>query len=487
VKLKAIALLIAFIQLIGFSTSVYAMTDEQSNAIQSFLDDAQRISRAPGIAVAVFVDGETHFFSAGVANRNTGASVDEETLWVLASTSKAFTGLGVLLLEEQGLLSLSDSITEHLPWLTFQYQGQPIDMQDIRLYHFLHHTSGIGNSSGQQMRTSRLNQDTLQISVESMIDSELAFYPGERFEYGTRNYNILGLVIETVTGQSYESFMEEQVFLPLGLTQTFAYRNLAESTDRLAVGYAVQFILFTTLSDSPETRGGVPEGGLISSARDMERWMRIQLGVAEDIPEIFKKIISRSHEQGQSVVQNNGNFYAAGWNVNAEQTRIEHTGNSPGWMSNVVLFPEEQIGITLLTNAVINWDMVDNIKGILDGNLNQAYPMYFLQVLDILMTAITIFSGLAVALFIYFGWRRPRCIKKALMTKRRVMLIVFWAVITIIMFIISYMFPSIVLGSGWTWPYAFIILPYSHLTGMLALALLSVSITWFVAVTNKHL
>jgi len=240
---KIVFLIMALTLLLGLIIPVSALSNEQHTAIQSLLEDARRISGAPGISVSILIEDEVFFFSSGYANRAGAIQVDETTLFELASLSKAFTGLGVLLLEQQGFLSLDDSIVEYLPWFTLQYRGRPIDMQYVTLNHFLHHTSGIVNSRHTDVVSPGSTPDMLQKTVESTNNAELAFQPGTRFEYGTVNYDILGLVIEVVLGQSFEDFMEEQVFRPLGLNQTFANRNRAKETGQLAQGYRLSFFI----------------------------------------------------------------------------------------------------------------------------------------------------------------------------------------------------------------------------------------------------
>ena len=477
---RLITLITAFIILLGLGAPVYAITDQQSIAIQSLLDEAQRRSRAPGMAMAVLVDGETHFFFSGLANRAHEVPADEDTLWELASVSKAFTGLALLLLEEQGQLSLSDSIADHLPWFTLRYQGQPVDMQGVRLYHLMHHTVGLTNGRHPNLILERTEPDTLQNTVEALIDAELVFYPGTQFAYGTVNYNVLGLVIESVTGQSYEAFMEEQLFRPLGLADTYANRDHAEATGRLAQGHVTTFIFATIERDSPEARGSVPTGYIITSARDMARWMGIQLGIVEDIPEIFKTIIPRSHELGRSVAEADGTFYAAGWVVSEDHRIIEHGGGNPGFSTYVRLLSEEQIGITLLINAsgVDVVGMIYSIEDIFDGNLHQAYPIISM---DVLFTIFTALGGLLAILFFLLGLRRMKRRQHYPVTKKRLVLIALWFAITLALCLVCFV-PRIIPGMPFhNWTAIFMWVPYSILTGMIALTALSVSITWFVA------
>jgi len=478
---RLLAFLLILILSFGLKTPILALADNQTTTIQSLVDEAQRISRAPGISVSVVIGDETHFFSSGVSNRETETPADEETLWELASVSKAFTALGLLYLEEQGLLSLDDSIADHLPWLTFHYQGQPVNMHDVRLYHFLYHTVGITQQHPNRVQD-RQGPDTLQSTVEALIDAELVFFPGERFDYGTKNYNVLGLVMEHVSGQSYESFMEEQIFQPLGLEQTFANRDHAEATGRLAQGYFTNFVFLTTQQDSLESRGSVPTGYIITSTKDMARWMGIQLGLVTDVPEIFTPLIPRSHIGNQSVeaeyVFGVGYiYYAAGWMVRSNENRVEHGGGNPSFATYVLLLPEEQIGITVLSNspAMNTMSVVDSIADILYGDLEARYSMFILQILDIVVSVITVLGSALAILFFLLGLRRKRQNERHFLTKKRLVLILAWSIITLAIGIITALI----------WRELFMFSAYSQLTGMSALVLLSASIAWFVATPRR--
>ena len=240
---KIIVIMIASLMLFtGFATPVYALSDAQSAAIQALLDDACRISGVPGMSISIITGEEMFYFSSGYADRDKRLPASENTLYELASVSKAFTGVGILLLEEQGLLSMTDPVQKYLPWLTMEYKGMPVDMQSFTLNNFLHHTSGLTNRKHIQSIPQGSTPDMLRKTVEALVDAELAFAPGEQYEYGTVNYDVLGLVIEVVSGQSYESFMTEQVFRPLSLYHTYVYKEEAQATGQLAQGYRSSFL-----------------------------------------------------------------------------------------------------------------------------------------------------------------------------------------------------------------------------------------------------
>lgn len=158
----------------------------------------------------------------------------------------------------------------------------------------------------------------------------LAFYPGEQYEYGTVNYDVLGLVIEVLSGQSYERFMIEQVLHPLGLHNTYLYQEDALATGQLAQGYRSSFFI-TSPHDAPDYAGNKPAAYIISSTNDMAGWMRIQLGLEEDIPEIFKAVVQKSHEGNSSNPDVDGMLYGAGWSISADRTLIEHSGGNPNF------------------------------------------------------------------------------------------------------------------------------------------------------------
>ncbi|MEK4491170.1 serine hydrolase domain-containing protein [Paenibacillus sp. FSL L8-0493] len=470
---KTIVCVITILILIsGFATQSYAsLSDTQSAAIHALLDDARRISGVPGMSISILAADEMFYFSSGYADREGGLSASENTLYELASVSKAFTGMGILLLEEQGLLSMTDTVQKYLPWFTLKYQGKPVDMTSLTLNNFLHHTSGLTNGRHSQNIPQGNTPDLLQKTVEMLVDAELAFPPGEQYSYGTVNYDVLGLVIEIVSGQSYEDFMREQVFQPLGLHQTYVYKEEAQATGQLAQGYRSSFFM-TTPYNAPDYSGNKPAGYIISCTKDMARWMGIQMGIVKDIPEIFHTVIEKSHQGDMSVPDVNEMYYAAGWTVNANQTIIEHPGGNPNFGTEVIILPNERTAVCLLTNgANINRSMVLKIKDILDGNLTQSYEISGTQLLDIILSSTTIIFCLLAVLFFLLGLRRRKTNERQPMTKKRIIVTAILLIATIALCIMC---------CALDWSTILIWQTYSVLTALISSALLTASITWFV-------
>lgn len=460
-----------FILLSGFPTPSYALSDSKSAAIQALLDDARHISGVPGMSISILADDEVHYFSSGLADRENGLPASENTLYELASVSKAFTGVGILLLEEQGLLSMTDPVQKYLPWFTVKYQGKLVDTQSLTLNNFLHHTSGLTNIRHTQNIPQGNTPDMLQKTVEMLVDAELEFPPGEQYNYGTVNYDVLGLVIEIVSRQSYEDFMMEQVFQPLGLHQTYVYKEDAQATGQLAQGYRSSFFM-TTPFKAPDFAGNKPAGYIISNTQDMARWMGIQIGVVQNIPEIFHRVIKKSHKGDTSVSSVNDMYYAAGWSVNADKTIIEHTGGNPNFRTHVVIQLNERRAICLLSNgANTNINLVLKVKDILDGNLTQSYEISGTQLLDILLSSITIILCLLAVLLFLLGLRRRKTSERHPITKKRTIVTVILLIATIALGILCLAFD---------WSTILIWQTYSVLTALISLVLLTASITWFV-------
>lgn len=174
----------------------------------------------------------------------------------------------------------------------------------------------------------------------------------------------------------------------------------------------------TTPYNAPDYSGNKPAGYIISCTKDMARWMGIQMGIVQDIPEIFHAVIEKSHQGDMSVPAVNEMYYAAGWSVNANQTIIEHPGGNPNFGTEVAILPNERTAVCLLTNgANINRSMVLKVKDILDGNLTQSYEISGTQLLDIILSSITIILCLLAVLFFILGLRRRKTNERQPITK----------------------------------------------------------------------
>ncbi|HCM89938.1 MULTISPECIES: serine hydrolase domain-containing protein [Vagococcus] len=410
---KKIVILCFFIVILPINAE--SISREQNQEIQTLLDDACRISKTPGVAVTVTESKEEFFFTSGYADREKNSLVDKETLFELASMSKAFTGLGILLLEEEGKLSLDDSIDKYLPELEFKFKGIPVDMKTLTVKNFLFHTSGLTNEDHGALFYFEKPDTSLAQTIDAFSTSELSFKPGERFQYGTMNYDILGRVIENVSHQEYSDFMTEKILIPLKLSGTYSDRQKAQSTEKLATGYHAYFGN-TKPYNAPEFIGNRPAGYLISNSKDMARWLKIQMGVVQDIPDIFKKIVIKSHIANQSVPPVNKKSYSSGWFISEKANEIEHPGGNPNFVSRIKVSLDNQRAISVLANSnSMNVNLLNQIEDILNEKKTTKYKMSQLQVIDYLSTFLTLVALLLSILLSSLIFRKKYHQKNSMM------------------------------------------------------------------------
>lgn len=453
-----------------------AISTKQENAIQNLLDDAQAKSKTPGMILSVVSDGKTYHFSSGYANKEKQSPVKQTTLFELASMSKAFTGLAILKLEDDGLLSLDDSISDYLPWLKLHYQGNTIDMKKVTLKNFLYHTSGLTNKDVFNKFPQNDGSDMLKKTIQNVVNTDLEFFPGEQYAYGTINYDILGLVIESVTNNHYETFMQTQIFQPLGLNNTYTSIEKARKTGNLAQGYRTSF--FETRDfDPPNFSGSTPGAYIITDANDLSRWMNIQLGLEKNIPSSFSRIIKKSHQGNLANPVSKTSLYGAGWFIKPQKNVVEHEGANPTFRSHVYLEQENKRGVSLLANGdSVNLSLVYQVISILNNDLQQSYRLSPTQRLDHNLSWATIGLVLLSFFLIFASWHVR---KKAMMTmvkklsKRHILIV---SIILILLLIIFWLRKT----------YIFVWIPYSLFTCLFSSILFLSCLSYFIRTLLKY-
>jgi putative ATP-binding cassette transporter len=332
--------------------------------------DLMNQGKMPGASIIV-IDGEEVFIkNFGYADLERKIPVTSRTLFELASCSKAFTALGMLILEEEGAIDLDEPVSTYLPWFYARYRGRKTRV--IRVRHLLYHTSGIHWKSIAEIPAGD-DPDALEHTARSIAGIRLLYRPGSRFSYATVNYDILGAVIEVVSGLSYEEFMRRKVFEPLGLHHTVV--AAARDVPAAAAGYKpglfkpYRFI-------APPYRGNAPAAYIISNAEDMVRWLRLQLGL-EESP--LMSLILKTHEPDESVPPNwyTGARFSPGWQV-SENDRVNFSGLNPNFSCEINLRPRRNRAVAVLCNCSGGYSifLARYIRGLLFDE--QSMLLYFI-------------------------------------------------------------------------------------------------------------
>lgn len=316
-----------------------SMSDIETKA-QEFMKEG----KIPGMSLVIVRGNKQYLRSFGYADSEKKIPVTTKTLFELGSCSKAFTALAILKLEIEGRLNLDDYVSDYLPWFRVTYKNVP---QKITLQQLMHHTSGIPWQTISKIPQSD-GESALTQTIRAIVGTELNHPPGKEFEYATVNYDILGAIIEKVSGLSFERYTQANILGPLNMYNTRIGRNADQSN--LATGYKIGFFA-PRAYDAPVYRGNNPSAYVISDAEDMLIWLKLQMGIIKsDLGNLVRKAQMRDTTVGPR--RYDLSSYAMGWNVSLRgDGEIYHAGLNPNFSAFVAFRPEQKLGVVVLANS----------------------------------------------------------------------------------------------------------------------------------------
>jgi CubicO group peptidase (beta-lactamase class C family) len=327
--------------------------------VDDFVRSQMRRHRIPGLALAVTQgDDIVHLQAFGTAEGD--RPVTPDTPFFIGSVSKSFTALAVMQLVEAGEVDLDASVRRYIPWFAVA-DGEASNTITIR--HLLHHTSGLSETG---YRRGSVPQDTtLEETVRDLERAELTAPVGTTHQYFNLNYNVLGLIIQQVSGQSYGAYVEDHIFEPLGMENSFVSREPAEQAG-LAQGHNV-ILGFPIARHQPFVSYDLPAGMIIASAADMARYAVAQNngGCVEGICVLSAEGIEAMHTPPEGV----DTGYAMGWELREENDprRVGHNGAVRTFFSSLTLLPEQELGIVLLINQNSIFHLLMAYDNLVDG------------------------------------------------------------------------------------------------------------------------
>lgn len=450
--------------------NVPALNPSQIEQIEKFIQRQMRLGSIPGMSV-IIVKGDQTLYKRGFgfADMGTKEEVTAATLFELGSCSKAFTGLAILRLEEQGFLNLSDPVEKYIPWLRLKYRGKEVQ---VTVSHFLHQTSGIHFKTIGDIPEAE-GDDALEKTVRILAGIELNHPPGQKLLYATINYDVLGLIIQEVSGQSYEEYIKKNILEPLQLNNTYLFRKDAQAAG-MATGYKLCFKKQAAYN-APVYRGNTPAGYVITNSDDLARWLKIQMGTS-DPGTNFKGLIEKSHITDPQLPNSN---YAAGWFVLKNYGMITHSGTNPNFSASIT-FAAEKVGIAVLANTNSNF-IIGTGRGLLAmlrGGIPQPSLPDMNQRFDSIAFIIVLVFGflilLAVVLLVFSiikiaGGRKKFSIKGA---KKAVGFIIATVLLAAVLYLIT-IIPAL-LGYDLPLSFGFVWLPFTFTYAVLAIFLAAI-------------
>lgn len=316
----------------------------------------------PGLSVGVVYRGRPVLNShSGLMNLENQVKTSGSTMYNLASVSKHITAFGILLLEAEGKLELQDRVGDYLPDL-------PKEFKEVTIDQLLHHTSGIPSTDNLRLFAG-IPLDVPWTMADEMDllkkYSHLNFEPGTDFMYSNGGYSLLAAIIEVAGDQEFDDYFRQKVFDPNDL-QAVAYSNPEKSISNRATGYR---LAEDTLVDARTETESVPGGSnFYFNMNDMLVWMDLLL--KENPP--YSQQISKMMKASFTLPTGDTIPYSHGLNVKAYKgvKAVYHSGGTPGFASYMMLFPEQELGIAVLTNnEKINVSRI--IRKLADGILSE--------------------------------------------------------------------------------------------------------------------
>jgi CubicO group peptidase (beta-lactamase class C family) len=321
--------------MLSFADSTAAAEDVVAS-LKERMEAAVRDGEFSG-AVIVTKDHEPLLSAGyGFANRELEVPNTPQTKFRLGSITKQFTAMAVMILQENGKLSVEDPIGKHL-------ENTPAAWEPITIRQLLNHTSGIPSYTGFPQMMSRTVRQVATVDevIATFRDKELEFRPGEKFTYSNSAYILLGKIIERASGQDYETFLREAVFQPLEMNDT-GYDHNQTILPQRAAGYM----------KSPKGYENAPyidmtwpysAGALYSTTLDLARW-----NTALDEGKLL------TAESYRTMLTPGKGDYGFGWFIRDRDGRKEfgHGGGIHGFSTSIVRYPDDKVCVVVLSNVI---------------------------------------------------------------------------------------------------------------------------------------
>jgi len=298
-------------------------------------------NNGPGISLLIAKDGKAIYQNeGGLANVELQVPINEKSVFEIGSITKQFTSTAILMLAEQGKLSLDDEITKYIP-------DYPTKGHKITIHHLLNHTSGIKSYTSMQ---SFFKLDRTDMTPTELIDvfknEPMDFNPGEDYRYNNSGYILLGHIIEVISKESYADFIQKNIFKPLKMTSSY-YGSMTKIIPNRASGYSPGS---DGMANANYLSLTLPYAGgsLMSTTGDLLKW--------QNAVRTYQLISKESYGKATNgSVLNSGRKidYGYGWSkgdVSGSST-VEHSGGIYGFTSNGIYLPQEDIYVIGLTNS----------------------------------------------------------------------------------------------------------------------------------------
>jgi CubicO group peptidase (beta-lactamase class C family) len=304
------------------------------------VEQARKDWSAPGMSVAVVVDGRLSWSRGfGLADVENEVRAAPDTVYRIASISKPLAATAVMQLVERGRISLDDPLTKHVP--SFPDRGL-----GITLRHLLTHTSGIRHYQDGEMDY-KGHFETIEAALAVFRDDPLLFSPGTKYSYSSYAYNLLGAVVESASGLTFEAYMRENVWGPAGMTAT-RLEHQGEIVPKRSRQYvrSANGVRNAPFADLSVKWAG---GGMISTVEDLARF-----AIALDQGLLLKPETLASMYEPMTLADGTRTEYGLGWETKVDEKGrrwVAHGGGATGGSTYLLRLPEERFAVAIFANV----------------------------------------------------------------------------------------------------------------------------------------
>jgi D-alanyl-D-alanine carboxypeptidase len=358
-RLVVWAALVALVLAAGNAAPVSQTTAQKDPAGDPEVLGAQRLFTAwiegqiayrglPGVVVGVVGDQSLVWARGfGLADVERGLPMTPQTKFRMASHSKLFTAIAIVQLRDQGRLRLTDPVATHLPW--FAVTSRDEDETPVTIEQLLTHASGLPREAADHWTT--LEFPTADEVRALMPDREAPFAPETRWKYSNLAYTVAGMVIETVSGESWADYVTRHIFQPLGMRDS----SVDQDVPGLAVGYGRRMPEGTRdIMPFVDSRGMAAATGITSTVEDMARFVSAQF---RNGPRGGDRILGsaslREMHRVRMLESNWSRGHGIGFSVSRAGGKmlVGHGGGYPGYITNTLIDLDGRVGVIVLTNS----------------------------------------------------------------------------------------------------------------------------------------
>ncbi len=318
-----------------------ADTDKNLATIDALFHDFDRPD-VPGASVMVIKNGKVLLAkSYGMADLENKISSAPDVNYRLASVTKQFTAMAIMILADSRKLSFDDPITKFFP--EFPAYGKGITVR-----HLLNHTSGL--IAYEDIIPQGTTLPVLDINALRLLQQQdhTYFPPGSQFRYSNTGYAFLALIVEKVSGQTFAAFLRDNIFKPLHMDQTLAYEAGISTVCNRAYGYTEQKDGGFIKTDQSLTSSVLGDGGVYSSVNDLCQWDQALYTTRL----VSKKTLTQAFTPGKSTLHEKDLRYGFGWFLSDYRglKKIWHYGSTVGFSTRLERFPEKKFTVIILAN-----------------------------------------------------------------------------------------------------------------------------------------